>query len=93
MEFAKGPPSKPCSTPSCDGKSCVRETDCQGACGAFNYCHLCPDRECTACANYITCDASSCGDNATNNGNVCKCKATYGRPDSDYICQLCLAPC
>jgi hypothetical protein len=91
--FDKSGVSTVCEATSCLNKSCVRDTPCQGACGGNNYCHLCPDRECTACSIYGTCDVSSCGSNATNDALVCKCSSTFGRPGVDYECKQCHSPC
>jgi hypothetical protein len=70
--------------------------ECQAPCGANAYCHLCPDRECTACDTYDSCNDASCGSNATNTSSVCECNARYVRPDTDttdFVCQPCFVRC
>ena len=92
-----------CDSPSCDNRSCVRDGACQPETecdGAYDYCHLCYDRECTGCTNYTGCEADKCAASAaavSNNGDQCECNEGYGRPtgaDSvNHVCQACCPGC
>ena len=80
---------------TCDNIGCVRDSSCQ-SCTAFDYCHLCYDRDCEQCDGYGQSNCTTCANNSeadSNNAGQCICQAGFGRIDRNYTCEACHLRC
>jgi hypothetical protein len=85
-----------CDTGGTCTAGCVRLGTCQDCASGSDYCHICPDRECTDCDTYGTCKASSCGTKATNDAAICKCNDGFDRSatnSENFPCLACHTNC
>ena len=84
-----------CDSPSCDSRGCLDDVSCVETNQCVDvppFCHLCPDKLCTACDTYDACTAGFCQTNAHDDGNVCACDDGYVREAINTVNEIC-NPC